>query len=89
MIRYIVHYSGHVQGVGFRMNVDRAARGFDVTGYVTNLPDGRVRLVAEGDANELKALLAAVCKQMGQYIEHAEAESSEATGEYREFKIRR
>lgn len=88
MIRNIVHYSGNVQGVGFRMSVARLARGFRVTGYVMNLSDGRVRLVAEGDAAEVQRLLAAVAEQMDSYIRQAQVESSPATGEFHEFRIR-
>ena len=55
-----VFYSGHVQGVGFRYTVRQIAKGFDVTGWVRNLPDGRVELQAAGDADELSAFLDAV-----------------------------
>ena len=49
MIRRTSHFSGHVQGVGFRYTVQDLAADFDVRGYVRNLPDGRVELVVEGD----------------------------------------
>lgn len=57
MRRVTVLYSGRVQGVGFRATVRHLARGYDVTGAVRNLPDGRVELVAEGMKDELQALL--------------------------------
>jgi len=88
MIRNIVHYSGQVQGVGFRMRVQRLALGFRVTGYVMNLPDGRVRLVAEGDAAEVRGLVEAVGKEMAEYIARADVAPSAATGEFSEFRIR-
>ena len=44
-----VVFSGRVQGVGFRFTCQSLARGFDVAGYVRNLADGRVELVAEGE----------------------------------------
>ena len=40
----IAHYSGHVQGVGFRYQTLQVAKGFEVSGYVQNLADGRVLL---------------------------------------------
>jgi acylphosphatase len=63
-----VYYSGRVQGVGFRFTAQRLARGFDVAGYVRNLPDGRVELVAEGDPAEIDGLLRAVQGELGDYI---------------------
>jgi len=50
-------YEGHVQGVGFRFTVRHIAKGFDVTGWVRKLPDGRVELQATGDEEELRAFL--------------------------------
>ncbi|MDD5198788.1 MAG: acylphosphatase [Terrimicrobiaceae bacterium] len=55
-----VLYDGRVQGVGFRYSVKTIARGFDVTGWVRNLPDGRVELQAGGEADEVEAFLAAI-----------------------------
>lgn len=46
MLRYIV--SGVVQGVGFRYFVLRQAERLGITGWVRNLPDGRVEVVAAG-----------------------------------------
>lgn len=52
-----VFYEGRVQGVGFRYTALRLAAGFDVSGYVRNLPDGRVEMVVAGEAKEfLQAL---------------------------------
>ena len=62
MERVLVHYSGRVQGVGFRATVRHIACGYDVTGTVRNLPDGRVELIAEGAKNELKAFLEGVAQ---------------------------
>src|ERR1051325_11909955 len=55
-----VFYEGKVQGVGFRWTVRHIATGFEVTGWVRNLPDGRVELQVGGDANEVRAFLEAV-----------------------------
>jgi acylphosphatase len=58
--RLTAHFSGNVQGVGFRYTTIHVAQRFDVTGYVRNLHDGRVELVAEGNETEVKQFLAAV-----------------------------
>jgi len=52
-----VFYEGNVQGVGFRWTVRHAATGFDVTGWVRNLPDGRVEVQVTGEENEVRAFL--------------------------------
>ena len=53
--RMQIFYSGRVQGVGFRYTVKKVVSGFEVTGTVRNLPDGRVELIAEGAKDELSA----------------------------------
>ena len=55
-----VHYTGRVQGVGFRYSIKRVAAGFEITGTIRNLPDGRVELTAEGRRDELEAFCAAI-----------------------------
>ena len=57
MISLQVFYEGNVQGVGFRWSVRHVAKGFDVTGWVRNLPDGRVELNVTGEEEEVRAFL--------------------------------
>ena|SRR5215469_15248268 len=57
MISLQVFYEGRVQGVGFRYTVRHIAEGFDVIGWVRNLPDGRVELQVTGEDNEVRAFL--------------------------------
>ncbi len=52
-----IFVSGHVQAVGYRMFVRRYAEQFGVTGFVQNLPDGRVKIVASGDETIINSLL--------------------------------
>lgn len=89
-IRMHVFYSGHVQGVGFRYSVKRLAAGFEVTGTVRNLPDGRVELVVEGAREELEAFRAAIPDAgLGHFIQNEDVTWREATGEFRGFDIGR
>jgi acylphosphatase len=53
-------YEGRVQGVGFRYCVRQLACGYEVTGWVKNLPDGRVELQACGEAEELEQFLTSI-----------------------------
>ncbi len=70
-----VHFSGRVQGVGFRFTCQSLARDFEVAGFVRNLDDGRVELVAEGDRQEVDNFLTAILREMGSYIQQMDAKS--------------
>jgi acylphosphatase len=83
-----VHYEGSVQGVGFRYTTRRIASQFAVTGFVRNLSDGRVELVAEGAAHELDAFLAAIGEQMGGHVSDTRVVICPASGRFRQFEIR-
>ena len=50
-------FAGRVQGVGFRYATKQLAKGYDVLGWVRNLPDGRVELHIMGDEDELDGFL--------------------------------
>ena len=83
-----VVYSGHVQGVGFRYTTARIADGFAVVGFVRNLADGRVELVAEGTKQELDRFLLAIDDRLGHHIRSATTDAGVASGNYRSFEIR-
>jgi acylphosphatase len=83
-----VFYSGRVQGVGFRYQTLQVAKGFEVAGYVCNLPDGRVQLEVEGAPDEVEGFLAAVTSQMEGYIRKSERSSHRRAPQFRGFSIR-
>ena len=88
-VRLTAHFSGHVQCVGFRFTAVHIARAFpSVTGYVRNMRDGRVELVAEGPRADVEALLEEVRREMRSYIRGVEAGHSVATGEFDSFGVR-
>jgi acylphosphatase len=87
MICKRVIYSGRVQGVGFRYTAQRVARGFPIVGYVKNLPNSSVELVAQGEAGQVEAFLQALAQQMVGYIRNA-AVSDESPGTYEGFGVR-
>ena len=82
-----VFYRGRVQGVGFRYTVRSLAARRRVTGFVRNMPDGRVQLVAEGEPAEVQGLLADVRDEMRRYISGVEEFAREPTGQFRDFVI--
>ena len=60
MISLQIFFEGNVQGVGFRWSVKQVAKGFDVVGWVRNLPDGRVEMQASGEETEVRAFIEAI-----------------------------
>jgi acylphosphatase len=70
-----VFYEGNVQGVGFRWSVRDAAKGFDVTGWVRNLPDGRVELQVTGEDDELRAFLDCIAQGELHALIHQQTEN--------------
>jgi acylphosphatase len=83
-----VCYSGHVQGVGFRYTTRSVASRFAVTGYVRNLSDGRVELVAEGEKPELNTFFSEIREQLGSHIRSERSDTQAASGEFAGFEIR-
>ena len=83
-----VFYSGRVQGVGFRYTVKSITTGFEVTGTVRNLNDGRVEMIAEGERDELDAFRQAIRESgLGSLIQREEEISGPASGQFRGFEI--
>lgn len=83
-----VIYSGKVQGVGFRYSTERLASHFDVCGYVRNLVDGNVELVAEGEKQTLVDFLQAILDgPMKRNIKNAQIVWEPATNQYNLFGI--
>lgn len=83
-----IYYAGSVQGVGFRYTVKSTAAGFEVTGTVRNLPDGRVELVAEGSQDELDAFRQAIRESgLEHFIRQEEVHWGESLNEFRGFEI--
>lgn len=84
----LVHFTGRVQGVGFRYQTLQVSKEFDVTGYVTNLPDGRVQLEAEGEAGQVAAFLVELEERMHGYIRKMERQSSRRERVFSAFTVR-
>ena len=83
-----VSYEGRVQGVGFRYTTHRIANDFEVRGYVQNLPDGRVKLVVEGEVGEIEAFLRRIDDELRHHIHCCEQAQVTPTKEFVSFDIR-
>ena len=88
LARVNVHYSGRVQGVGFRYTVKSLVTGYDVLGTIRKLPDGRVELVAEGERVELEEFLQAVQDSgLRRHIQDEDIVWEEAQDKFKGFEI--
>jgi acylphosphatase len=86
--RLKIFYSGRVQGVGFRYTAKNVAAGFEITGIVRNLSDGRVELVAEGAREELAAFRQALREaELAGFIRDEKMEWSGAQNEFTGFTV--
>jgi len=83
-----VFFSGRVQGVGFRYTTLQAAKEFEVSGWVKNLPDGRVHLEAEGAPATVKAFVSTVEDRMHGYIRKIERQAAKRPAQFAGFTIR-
>lgn len=88
--RWHLWVAGRVQGVFYRANTAEVARRLGLVGWVKNLPDGRVEIVAEGKEEDLQEFLV-WCRQGPPAAQVTEVEVKEEayTGEFSQFFIKR
>ena len=86
--RLVAVVDGRVQGVGYRASVHRRVVLLNVTGYVKNLSDGCVEIVAEGSEAELLAVLEIAREGSGwSSVKNIDISYMPATGEFSLFTI--
>ncbi|MCM8804944.1 MAG: acylphosphatase [Candidatus Omnitrophica bacterium] len=89
MKRYHLYIEGIVQGVGFRWYAQRIGRRVEVTGWVKNLPDGRVEIIIEGEEEKLNRFIEELKDgHLGDNIRKIEKFEEEYIGEFKNFEIR-
>lgn len=82
------YIEGRVQGVGFRYFVLQNAEAFKLTGWVRNLGDGRVEVLAEGEHEALSTMLSLLRKgPRSAYVTKVDYEFKEAQGTFQRFQL--
>jgi acylphosphatase len=88
LVRCDVIFRGRVQGVGFRHTTTVVAKPYPINGYVMNLRDGSVRMVAEGSRATVSEVIRRVVDAMEGYVEDKTETWGTATGEFSDFGVR-
>ena len=87
-VRWHIYFSGRVQHVGFRYTAFYLARELFLTGWVDNLPDGRVEMEAQGTPAQLRKLVIRLKSQAHIHIDRAEIEEIPLLPHERKFGVR-
>jgi acylphosphatase len=78
--RRTIHFSGTVQGVGFRNTTVELSSGMQLAGTVRNLADGRVELIVEGTPTDIEKLVTRLRERFGSFIRNLEQTTSTPQG---------
>jgi len=84
---YEIVFSGTVQGVGFRFFTRDSAARHKIKGWVMNLPDGKVKLLAQGQEGDLNNFINDLKDRFRSYIDDCLLLDKEVVGDFRDFKI--
>ncbi|MDD5064707.1 MAG: acylphosphatase [Phycisphaerae bacterium] len=80
-------FSGQVQGVGFRFTAFNIANRYELVGFVRNLPDGAVEMLAQGTAGAVDDCIRDIVEEFSGYIRETKAEETPPNPQYADFKI--
>lgn len=82
-----IYYTGRVQGVGFRYTAQDIARELRILGWVKNLRNGQVELVAEAEEEVLEEFLSRISQYFSRYLQDTDISWQPASGEFKDFTI--
>lgn len=82
-----LYYSGRVQGIGFRYTLQDIANSQKVVGWVKNLDDARVEVMAEAEEDILNSFLQQVNQYFSQHIKDVNIEWLPSGDQFRDFRI--
>jgi acylphosphatase len=84
--RHVI-FSGRVQGVGFRYTCHRIASRYELRGFVKNLPDGSVEMLAQGHPEDIADCLADISESFAGYIRNTQANEAPVNPQYKDFRV--
>ena len=84
--RHVI-FIGRVQGVGFRYTAHRIAHRHQLTGFVRNLPDGTVEMLAQGPARDIDDCIQDINEYFGDYLRETKIQEIPADPKYKDFRI--
>jgi len=84
--RHVI-FIGRVQGVGFRYTAHRMAHRHHITGFVRNLPDGTVEMLAQGPARDIDDCIQDINEYFGDYLREARIQEIPIDPKYKDFRI--
>ena len=84
--RHII-FIGRVQGVGFRFTAHRMAQRHRLTGFVRNLPDGTVEMLAQGPVRDIDDCLQDIKEYFGDYLRETRVQEIPTDPKYKDFRI--
>ena len=80
-------FKGRVQGVGFRFTAFRIATRHQLSGFVRNLPDGTVEMIAQGNPDDITNCIQDIEKSFEGYLRDTAIRQIPSDPQYRDFKI--
>jgi len=87
MIAKKIIFFGQVQGVGFRFTAHSVARRYDLTGFVRNMPDGSVEMLAQGQSADVEMCLRDIGESFAGYIRKTQIDDIEPDSSFKDFRI--
>lgn len=82
-----ISFRGRVQGVGFRYTASRIAKRYELTGFVKNMPDGSVEMLAQGVIEDVEACIEDICESFNGYIRDKKIAELPIDTRLKEFEI--
>jgi len=80
-------FVGRVQGVGFRFTAYNVANRYGLTGWVRNILDGSVEMLAQGPSDDIDDCLRDINNTLADYIRETKIEEIPPNPQYKDFKI--